>query len=222
MNKKWLWILAAVVPGGGIAFAVWWYFFRDADDEEDAVSSDSDDTDSSEDVGDSGAPDDIGKLGLAGYADSGARSLREAFGAAVVFTSGRRNGTDAGRAMAQNVYGGGKPKWIQQTYRHRSNGSLASPLAQSLQDWVDAHPSAKTADAAAAFAAIINGASDDVKNTLSSHFSGRAFDVKPMTGEKGDAVQAAINALPGLDRFLTKEGGLVRWHAQFKAGEPNA
>jgi len=28
-------------------------------------------------------------------------------------------------------------------------------------------------------------------------------------------IKKAIRGLPGLGRFLEKEGGLIRWHAQF-------
>lgn len=56
---------------------------------------------------------------------------------------------------------------------------------------------------------------DRRKGRLSKHFSGMAFDVQPVDGPAGDKIKAAIRKLPGLTRFLEKEGGLVRWHAQF-------
>ena len=50
---------------------------------------------------------------------------------------------------------------------------------------------------------------------LSKHFSGQAFDVQPVAGAAGSAIKKTIRALPKLNNFLEKEGGLVRWHADF-------
>jgi hypothetical protein len=49
---------------------------------------------------------------------------------------------------------------------------------------------------------------------ISKHLSGEAFDVQPV---KKDAskIKKTIRGLKGLTKFLDKEGGLVRWHAQF-------
>jgi hypothetical protein len=50
---------------------------------------------------------------------------------------------------------------------------------------------------------------------LSKHLSGQAFDVQPVEAD-ADKIKETIRGLSGLDKFLEKEGGLVRWHAQFK------
>jgi hypothetical protein len=120
------------------------------------------------------------------------------------FTSGRRTIFQQAHAMAGNVVF--NRKWIGQTY-------LAGA---KLQQWVDKHPEAKTVDA------ITAGLEQTMKTMpeaellkISRHLTGRAFDVKPVTANAA-AIKADILKLPGLHKFLEKEGGLVRWHAQFK------
>jgi hypothetical protein len=49
---------------------------------------------------------------------------------------------------------------------------------------------------------------------VSKHLSGEAFDVKPTT-RNANEIKRYIRSLPGLTKFLEREGGLVRWHAQF-------
>jgi hypothetical protein len=58
------------------------------------------------------------------------------------------------------------------------------------------------------------GYNDAELSTLSKHLSGDAFDVQPVDTD-ADAIKKTIRGLDGLDKFLEKEGGLVRWHAQF-------
>jgi hypothetical protein len=50
---------------------------------------------------------------------------------------------------------------------------------------------------------------------MSRHLSGDAFDVQPVE-DNADAIKQTIRKLPGLQLFLDREGGLVRWHAQFQ------
>ena len=120
------------------------------------------------------------------------------------FTSGRRSIFQQAHAMANNVVV--NRKWIGQTY-------LAGA---KLQQWVDKHPEAKTVDAVTA------GLEQTMKTMpeadllkISRHLTGKAFDVRPVT-KNAAAIKADILKLPGLHKFLDKEGGLVRWHAQFK------
>lgn len=125
----------------------------------------------------------------------------------VVFTSGRRGVAAQAMAMAGNVIS--NRHWIGQTYK-------ASAEREQLQAWVDAHPEAKSKEAiAAGLAAIMGSWSDAVNKRFSSHFDGRAFDVRPVSGAAGEAIKATIRGLPGLVKFLDREGGLVRWHAEF-------
>ena len=120
------------------------------------------------------------------------------------FTSGRRSKFQQAHAMANNVVK--NRKWIGQTY-------LAGA---KLQRWVDTHPQAKTVDAiTAGLAEVIQGMADEECNKISRHLTGRAFDVRPVTVNAAK-IKADIRALPGLHKFLDKEGGLIRWHAQFK------
>lgn len=147
----------------------------------------------------------VDRLNLAPNAHAAALALLAAFPTAI-FTSGRRGVEDQARAMSQNVV---KSRgWIAATYR-------ASPQSRQMQAWVDANPAAGQVQLAAAFRAIMNEWNDEERGVLSKHFSGQAFDVQPVPGARGLAIKAAIRSLPHLQKFLEREGGLVRWHAQF-------
>jgi len=50
---------------------------------------------------------------------------------------------------------------------------------------------------------------------VSKHLSGDAFDLRPVHGEAEAAIREAIGGLPGLVKFIDREGGLERWHIQF-------
>jgi hypothetical protein len=125
----------------------------------------------------------------------------------IIFTSGRRDKADQARAMARNVVK--NRKWIVQTYK-------PTPVSAACQDWVDQNPDATSqADIASGLESVLDGFTDQELRQLSLHLSGDAFDVQPVT-ENADQIKADIRALAGLDKFLDKEGGLLRWHAQFK------
>jgi hypothetical protein len=126
----------------------------------------------------------------------------------IEFTSGRRTLHEQAHAMASNIVSSGNRKWIEHTY-------ATSASRDKLQKWVDQHPNAKTTDQ------LTGGLEETLKTMLpnelsrvSKHLSGLAFDVKPVS-EKAKAIKDDIRSLNGLTKFLDKEGGLVRWHAQF-------
>ncbi len=124
----------------------------------------------------------------------------------VVFTSGRRDKADQARAMASNVVK--NRNWIAQTYK-------PTPVSAACQKWVDSNPQAKSADVIkAGLLSVLNQFGDPELRRLSKHLSGDAFDVQPVT-QNAEQIKADIKALVGLDKFLDKEGGLIRWHAQF-------
>ena len=121
----------------------------------------------------------------------------------IEFTSGRRSIFQQAHAMANNVVL--NRKWIGQTY-------LAGA---KLQQWVDKHPEAKTVDAVTAGLEQTMKAMPEAELVkISRHLTGKAFDVRPVAANAA-AIKADILKLPGLHKFLDKEGGLVRWHAQF-------
>ena len=121
----------------------------------------------------------------------------------IEFTSGRRDVRQQAHAMAGNVTH--NRKWIGNTYIK----------GQKLQAWVDAHPEAVTVDQiTAGLTQVMNAMSEDERSKISRHLTGRAFDVRPQK-QNAKAIKADIRALPGLNKFLEREGGLVRWHAQF-------
>jgi len=147
----------------------------------------------------------IEKLNLRGNAKEGAYALKKAH-PAVQFTSGRRGREDQARAMASNVVD--NRKWIEQTYR-------VTTISQACQKWVDDNPNKKSQDEiAAGLLSVFNAHTDDEVGKISKHLSGDAFDVQPVDKD-AEAIKTTIRALKGLDKFLEKEGGLVRWHAQF-------
>jgi hypothetical protein len=147
----------------------------------------------------------IDDLNLVSYARNAAEALLEAH-PDVVFTSGRRTVKEQADAMAGNVLR--NRKWIEQTY-------VNTPERNALQRWVDDNRAATTKSAiSAGLGGIMNGWTDAQKGRLSRHFSGQAFDVRPVA--QGAAIKRTIRSLPSLRRFLQSEGGLTIWHADFK------
>ena len=124
----------------------------------------------------------------------------------VVFTSGRRNKEDQARAMASNVVS--NRNWIGQTY-------IQSKARDACQKWVTEHKDQKTKkQIAEGLKSVLDELTDDELGRLSKHLSGAAFDIQPVAKDAAK-IKATIKGLKGLSKFLDKEGGLVRWHAQF-------
>ena len=146
----------------------------------------------------------IEELNLTPIAEAAARQLQQKF-PQLEFTSGRRNVPQQAHAMAYNIVKTGDRKWIAGTYK----------AAEKLQQWVDAHPSAKTIDEIAAGLRATMEAMPEVELLkVSKHLTGKAFDIRPVTAN-AEAIKNYIRTLPGLSTFLDKEGGATRWHAQF-------
>lgn len=151
------------------------------------------------------AADPIEALRLGDVAARAARALLAAF-PSVVFTSGLRDKAAQARAMASNVVK--NRQWIVQTYRD-------TVAARACQKWVDGHAEATTQAAiGAGLLGVLDGLTEAEVGGLSKHLSGAAFDVQPVTKD-ADAIKQAIRGLPGVTKFLEREGGLVRWHAEF-------
>jgi hypothetical protein len=148
---------------------------------------------------------DIEALGLRGDAKKGAYALKKAH-PSVKFTSGKRDKADQARAMAGNVVD--NRKWIEETYSE-------TRVRDACQKWVDDNEDATTKDAIAeGLLSVLNNYTDAQLAVLSKHISGDAFDVQPVETD-AEAIKTTIRGLDGLDKFLEREGGLVRWHAQF-------
>lgn len=148
----------------------------------------------------------IEDLDLSAVAQHAAEILAAAH-PSVVFTSGRRDLGGQARAMASNVIH--NRNWIDQTY---------TPTGQrdALQSWVNDNPHVVDQTAVASgLLGVMQGWSDAELSHVSKHLSGDAFDVQPVLTPEGDAIKATIRTLPGLTKFLDREGGLIRWHAQF-------
>jgi hypothetical protein len=108
--------------------------------------------------------------------------------------------------MAGNVVE--KRKWIEQTY-------APSALRTKCQQWIDNNPNKKTqTEIADGLLSIFNESADAELGKFSKHLSGEAFDVQPVDND-AESIKDTIRGLSGLSKFLEKEGGLVRWHAQF-------
>jgi hypothetical protein len=148
---------------------------------------------------------EIEALDLGTAAKKAAYALKEKH-SAVVFTSGRRDKADQARAMASNVVL--NRKWIEQTY-------ASSKVSKACQKWVDDNPGKKTQDEIAeGLRGVLDTMTDAELGLLSKHLAGAAFDVQPVA-EDAEKIKTTIRALVGLKKFLDKEGGLVRWHAEF-------
>jgi hypothetical protein len=148
---------------------------------------------------------DIEALNLSDTAKKGAYELKRQY-PAVVFTSGRRDKSAQASAMASNVVL--NRNWIKETYAS-DDASIA------CQKWVDDNKDKTTkADIAAGLKSVMDGLTDAQLGQLSKHLSGDAFDVQPVDKD-ADGIKKAIRGLPGMTKFLEKEGGLIRWHAQF-------
>lgn len=146
----------------------------------------------------------IASLKLSGTAKKAAEELLKAH-PEVTFTSGRRDMKEQADAMASNVIK--NRVWIKQTY-------AASKASKECQKWVDDNPDAKTrAEIAAGLLKTLNGLGT-AAGQISSHLTGNAFDVQPVSKDAA-AIKATIRKLKGLRKFLEKEGGLIRWHAEF-------
>ena len=148
---------------------------------------------------------DVEALNLSDVAKKGAYELKRQY-PAVVFTSGRRDKSEQASAMASNVVL--NRNWIKETY-------ATNEASAACQKWVDDNPDKKTkAEIAAGLNSVMDGLSDEQLGHLSKHLSGDAFDVQPVDKDAA-GIKKAIRGLAGLDKFLEKEGGLIRWHAQF-------
>ncbi|MDR3773058.1 MAG: hypothetical protein P4L26_06900 [Terracidiphilus sp.] len=148
---------------------------------------------------------DIEALDLSATAKKAAYELKRQY-PAITFTSGRRDKAEQASAMASNVVQ--NRTWIQETYSQ-------SAASKACQKWVDDNKDKKKqAEIADGLKGVLDGLTDAELAQLSKHLSGDAFDVQPVDKD-ADGIKKAIRALPGLGKFLEKEGGLVRWHAQF-------
>ena len=147
----------------------------------------------------------IDELQLEPIADQGARLLLQKH-PNLEFTSARRTIAQQAHAMAANIVSLHDRQFIGRTYLAGAN----------LQQWVDAHPDAISVDAiTAGLLEVMNAMAEVDVLKISRHLTGRAFDVRPVM-QNAEAIKADIRALPGLNKFLEKEAGHVRWHAQFQ------
>jgi hypothetical protein len=148
---------------------------------------------------------DIEALNLADTAKKAAYALKKAH-PSVVFTSGFRTKEDQARAMAENVVE--NRDYIKDTY-------IQSTARDKCQKWVDDNKDKKTKEEIQkGLKSVMDDLTDSQLNLLSKHLSGEAFDVQPVTVD-AEKIKKTIKGLTGLTRFLEKESGLVRWHAQF-------
>lgn len=148
---------------------------------------------------------EIEALNLSAVAKKAAYELKTKH-PSVQFTSGRRDKQEQAHAMATNVVL--NRSWIKETY-------VQSAARDACQKWVDENKDENTTDKiTAGLKKVLDGLTDAQLAHLSKHLSGDAFDVQPVDKD-ADEIKKTIGGLPGLGKFLEKEGGLVRWHAQF-------
>jgi hypothetical protein len=161
-----------------------------------------------------GAPDaaviaKVDPLKLASWAHEAALIMAAEF-PTIDFTSGRRDMAAQARAMAGNV--AASRSYIEDTYADTAE-------SRSLQKWVDDHPGATTAGAITeGLKSVMKDWTDDQLAKISRHIAGLAFDVQPIGEPGASAVKNRMKTLPHLQKPpIFDEGGLVRWHAQFKS-----
>jgi len=146
----------------------------------------------------------IASLNLSTTAKKAAEALLKAH-PEVEFTSGRRDLKEQADAMASNVVK--NRVWIKQTY-------ATSKASKECQKWVDDNPDAKTrAEITAGLFKTLTGLGS-AAGQISSHLTGSAFDVQPVTKDAAE-IKKSIRKLKGMRKILDKEGGLIRWHAEF-------
>ncbi|HLQ04322.1 MAG TPA: hypothetical protein VK197_01590 [Verrucomicrobiae bacterium] len=149
--------------------------------------------------------EDIERLDLSPAAKRGALLLREAH-PQLRFLSGRRTLARQARAMARNIVESADRAWIEKVY----------VAAAPLQAWVSEHSEATMVEAlAAGLEETLVAMSPAQQARVSKHLSGDAFDLRPVHGETEAAIRETIGGLPGLVKFIDREGGLERWHVQF-------
>ncbi|MBI4220678.1 MAG: DUF4157 domain-containing protein [Chloroflexi bacterium] len=153
-------------------------------------------------------PADIDALDLADVAEKAAIELRGKQ-PTVTFTSGNRTLSEQASAMAENIVASNDRNWITATYSDTSSRT-------ALQKWLDDNPTViDKAGIASGLEGVLNGLTATQQGYISKHLTGEAFDVQPETAN-ADAIKNDIKSLTGIKKFLDTEGGLVRWHAQFK------
>lgn len=149
----------------------------------------------------------ITQMQLAPVAQEAAERLLVRF-PEVQFTSGRRTMRDQARVMATNIRA--NPRWIIETYQ----------AGAPLQSWLDRHFTSLS------WEEIEQGLFEQLMampnaHQLSRHLKGLAFDLLPMVDRDGlpTAQGREVMDYIRLDmrprKFLTREGGLVRWHVDF-------
>ena len=146
----------------------------------------------------------IASLKLSSKARKAAEALLEKH-PEVEFTSGLRDLKGQADAMASNVVK--NRNWIKQTY-------ATSRASKACQKWVEDNPDATTRKDIAEGLHETLKALGKAAGGISSHLTGNAFDVQPDSKNAAE-IKKTIRGLPGLRKFLEKEGGLIRWHAEF-------
>jgi hypothetical protein len=136
----------------------------------------------------------------------------------IIFTSGRRDIMEQAHAMACNVVT--DPKWIYRTYVR------GAPLQTAIDKYrLMARPWTVHAIEDVLLDAMHTLTDADLR-ALSRHFTGDAFDIKPILDNtmqptpEGEAVLQTIRGMmkdpsTEMEKFLSKEGDLIRWHCQF-------
>ena len=129
-----------------------------------------------------------------------------------VLTSGRRTVEDQAHADAINIVNANDRHWMTRVYK--ASPALAAVQA-ALNELTWPTPILRVE---LAILGALSGLQPSVLRGLSWHLAGDAFDVQPTDDETmSDALAALVTmriAAGGAGRFLSREGGLIRWHVQ--------
>lgn len=148
------------------------------------------------------------RLGLRGKAHECAIEIARSH-PDVMFTSGMRTKREQARAMSQNVFK--SRSWVRDTYK-------PSNLVNAIERWLRLHPDKTTQhEIAKGILSVFDSMPDAEVRKFSRHLTGDAFDILPVTGNNGLLLKQSIVHAVALHggKFLDREGGLIRWHAEF-------
>jgi hypothetical protein len=175
------------------------------------------------------APREIMRLTLATEAKSAAIELKKRY-PQIEFARGRVSVNEQAKVMSKVLVTNHRQKTGQQNsdlLREPLQLALALPhilgidgdsdgfVRRELREWLDTTNGPVTEEAICdRLIQLISAMSDQQRDDVNAHLTGRAFDLRPPAAE-AQAIRDYINNLPWLRRFAETEDGSAIWHVQF-------
>lgn len=144
----------------------------------------------------------------------------------LVLTSGDRDPDSQAHAMAVDLCQVGID-WIAKTYAQSDVRDACIVAVLALHE--DSETSFDVAGVTACLVNVFAQFPPAKLLELSAHLGGCAFDIQPLPTDDPDfsaaeadiqAEVTAINAAGGTAKYLSEEGGLIRWHCQVSEPQP--